>query len=107
MDNNKNQSPASKALSEVLNTVRENTNILKNCVNVLCENNKLLRAIYNQKSNIQPHRPVEPLRFTIKNMTDTQLKDLISQGLSFEFIYFISNRKFSIDYIKQTAQKMK
>lgn len=97
-------SDASKALLEIYNNVKELLRLVKDTYTLQSENNKILRGMYYQNNKVNT---VQPPRFTVKNMTDAQLKDLILQGLSFEFIYYLSNRKFSIDYIRQVAQKIK
>ncbi len=89
---------ASVALLEIYN-------IVKQLYSIIAENNKILKGLYYQSTN--KSNTAQSLNFTVKNMTDAQLKDLILQGLSFEFIYYLSNRKFSIDYIRQVAQKIK
>ena len=71
------------------------------------ENYRILKALYYQSTNKNHTNIAQPVNFTVKNMTDAQLKDLILQGLNFEFIYYLSNRKFSIEYIQQVAQKIK
>ena len=109
-----NKSDASKALRTIYNNVNyfldvhngeKESKVVNTLLNLLSENNKLLRGIYSQKNNVS--NTIQPPRFTVKNMTDAQLKDLILQGLNFEFIYYLSNRKFSIEYIQQVAQKIK
>lgn len=92
---------ASIALLDIYNNVRGIVKNLNTIYAVEVENNKILKEIYYRGN---PSNTVRPVGFTIKNMTDAQLRDLVAQGLSYEYIYYLSNKKFSIEHIRQIAK---
>ena len=106
MDGNKNQSPASKALSEILDTVRENTKVLKNCVNVLCENNNLLKQkqVNNSAKLVNTDMLLNYIASKpMYNLTPRQIYYMVERGDDMRYIQAVSG--YSVEDIKKKYEQ--